>query len=385
MADCPLRQRIAPHQGPFEQARRCRDQRVHVRVPSLVVVGALLCGALRGPRLHLPIVPFLDADEIHQLAGAQRIVDHMATDSDPVSCVVATDVLRHPLDRDHAAPCDHAKKARTVAAEQLMTDDRMHPVGADQGIALDGLAALELKRHPALVLRHAGGAPTKMDRVRLLGTHRIDQHLQKVGAEHGDVGKAVALDRLGAEIEQFPGPAGVPQADLLAFGIARELPQRLQDTERVQGAGAVRADLNTGAEFLEFGSLLIDVDVMTAIDQRERRRHAADAAASDEDVMGQAGTFPAALPKFESCQTICGSALIVEFPAAGKLAGNFWKFRAIPASSGGFGSQPPSGFNSLQPIPCPSENSEIFSPEQGIHTSEQGIHPRHGRACPHKR
>jgi hypothetical protein len=294
-------------------------------------------------------------------------------------------VLRHPLDRDHAAPRDHAEEARTVAAEQLMTDDRMHPVGADQGMALDGLAALELKRHPTLVLRHAGCPPTKMDRVRLVGTHRIDQHLQKVGAEHGDVGKAVALDRLGAEIEQFPSPSSVPQTDLLAFGIARELPQRLQDTERVQGAGAVRADLNAGAEFLEFGRLLIDVDVMTAIKERQRRRHAADAAPGNEDVVGQAGTFPAALLKFESYQAICGSTLILAFPDNREINRVFLEFRTIPASLSGFGSQSASEFNSLQPIPCSSENREIFSPEQGIHMSEQGIHPRHGRACPHRR
>jgi len=59
-----------------------------------------------------------------------------------------------------------------------------------------------------------------MDRLRPPRAHLIDQHLQEVGAEDRDIGKSVALYRLCAEIEQFPGPAGVPQADLLAFGIA---------------------------------------------------------------------------------------------------------------------------------------------------------------------
>src|SRR5260370_779872 len=128
-----------------------------------------------------------------------------------------------------------------------------------------------------------------MDRFRPPRTHRIDQHLQEVGAEDRDVGKSVALDRLGAEIEQFPGPAGIPQADLLALGIAGELTQLIQYAERVQGAGAVRADLHAGAKFLEFRRLLVNVDVMAAVDQSERGRHAADTAAGDEDVVGHDG------------------------------------------------------------------------------------------------
>ena len=129
-------------------------------------------------------------------------------------------------------------------------------------------------------------APAEMNRLRSACADRLDQHLQKVGAEDSDVWKSVALDRLGAEIEQFPGPAGVPQADLFARGIAGELPQPVQHAERVQGARAVRTDLNARAEFLKFARLLVNVDLMAAVDQSERRRHAADTAASDEDMVG---------------------------------------------------------------------------------------------------
>jgi hypothetical protein len=78
-------------------------------------------------------------------------------------------------------------------------------------------------------------------------------------------------------------------------------------------------------------------------------------------------------------------ALILAFPDNREINRVFLEFRTIPASLGGFGSQSPSGFSSLQSIPCSSGNTEIFSPEQGIHPSEQGIHPRYGRACPHGR
>ena len=70
---------------------------------------------------------------------------------------------------------------------------------------------------------------------------------------------------------------------------------------------------------------------------------------------------------------------------SGKITGNFRKFRPIPASWGGFGSRSPSGFNSLQPIPCSSGNREMFLPEQGIRPTEQGIcRVERRRAEPHR-
>jgi len=48
----------------------------------------------------------------------------------------------------------------------------------------------------------------------------------------------------------------------------------------------------------------------------------------------------------------------------GKLAGNCWKFRTIPASWSDFGSRSPSGLNSLWPIPCSCKNREFFLPNR---------------------
>ena len=57
---------------------------------------------------------------------------------------------------------------------------------------------------------------------------------------------------------------------------------------------------------------------------------------------------------------------------AGNLAGNFWKIGPIPAPWGGFGGASPSGFNSLQPIPCSFLAQGIFCPGQGIHPNRAG-------------
>jgi hypothetical protein len=52
----------------------------------------------------------------------------------------------------------------------------------------------------------------------------------------------------------------------------------------MQNAGAVGADLQTGAEFAQFPRLFIDVDVDVPPDQRQRRREPADAAADDDEM-----------------------------------------------------------------------------------------------------
>jgi hypothetical protein len=53
----------------------------------------------------------------------------------------------------------------------------------------------------------------------------------------------------------------------------------------MEGAIAVRADLDAGAGLLEFRRLLVDLDIVPAGEQRQRRRQAADAAAGDQDMM----------------------------------------------------------------------------------------------------
>ncbi len=101
----------------------------------------------------------------------------------------------------------------------------------------------------------------------------------------GDVGKAVALDRFHAEVEQLPGLPGVPQPDRLAGGQHLDLFQRVLEAERMQHARAVGADLHAGAKLAQLRRLLIDVDVDAAPQQPERRREPADAAADDGDVV----------------------------------------------------------------------------------------------------
>src|ERR1043166_9571860 len=122
-----------------------------------------------------------------------------------------------------------------------------------------------------------------MDRAGFRALERLPQPAVQVAAMKGDVREAVALDRFDAEIEQLPALPAVPEPDRLAGRQHLHLFQRLLEAERMENAGAVGADLDAGAKLAQLGRLLIDVDVDSAPEQRERRRKPADARAYDCD------------------------------------------------------------------------------------------------------
>ena len=53
----------------------------------------------------------------------------------------------------------------------------------------------------------------------------------------------------------------------------------------MEGAIAVGTDLDAGADLPEVGRLLVDVDVVAAVEQRQRGGKPADAAAGNQDAM----------------------------------------------------------------------------------------------------
>ena len=159
----------------------------------------------------------------------------------------------------------------------------MHAVGADQRVAGDALAAREMQRDGRAVIVEAGRARAEPDRIGLERAHRVDQRVVQVGAMDHEIGRAVARDRFGAEVEQLPGLAGIPQPDFLAGRLAPDAADRVFQPEREQHARAVGRDLHAGAELGEPVRLLVDRDVVAVAQQRERGREAADARADDQD------------------------------------------------------------------------------------------------------
>src|SRR5580704_19544689 len=121
-----------------------------------------------------------------------------------------------------------------------------------------------------------------MDRVGLLAPYARGQRAQQIGTPSRQVWKTIALDRLGAEVEQFPGVAGLPVPHLLAVGLATERLQWREHAEQAESAGAVRAQLHASADLGQLRRLLPDVDIEPALQQRQRRRQPADAGAGDQ-------------------------------------------------------------------------------------------------------
>ena len=122
-----------------------------------------------------------------------------------------------------------------------------------------------------------------MNGVGFFPQQRLRDDAVQVAAMDGDIRKAVALDRFHAEIEQFPALPGVPQPDRFSGWQHLHIFERPLEPERMQDAGAVGADLHTGAELAQHRRLLIDIDIDAAADKRQRRREPADAAADDGD------------------------------------------------------------------------------------------------------
>jgi hypothetical protein len=61
---------------------------------------------------------------------------------------------------------------------------------------------------------------------------------------------------------------------------------------------AVGADLHAGPDLLEFRRLLVNVDIVPALEKRQRRREAADPAAGDEDMVFHASVLSPMLACF---------------------------------------------------------------------------------------
>ena len=76
------------------------------------------------------------------------------------------------------------------------------------------------------------------------------EDVEQVGEVDGEVRVAITLDRNLAEVERFPGLAGVPQTDFLAGNLARQRLEALADAELVENARAVGAEPKARADFL---------------------------------------------------------------------------------------------------------------------------------------
>src|SRR5882762_9522548 len=170
-ADRPTIYGRAPQERPLEKRRRIPDDQVDVLVPALVVVGAFLGRAARSPGFDFPVVALHAADEIHHLAAAHGILDHVRAGSEPVDADHARHAFGQALHRHCGAPGHDAGELRLVVAEERLAYFRVHAVGADERIAAHLAAALEFQRDPAAFLGESYARRVQMDGVDLFSAH----------------------------------------------------------------------------------------------------------------------------------------------------------------------------------------------------------------------
>src|SRR5678815_5814097 len=119
-----------------------------------------------------------------------------------------------------------------VGPEEPLADARVHAIGSDQGTCLDSFAIFESYGDRLLRLFEPDALCAEPDRVGLLAPHRALEHAEEVRAIHREIRIAVALDRDLAQVVKFPTLTAVPDADFLAFGLARERLELFADAER---------------------------------------------------------------------------------------------------------------------------------------------------------
>src|ERR1051325_9429553 len=125
----------------------------------------------------------------------------------------------------------------------------MNAVGSNDVGGSRRFAGGKLNINVFIIADDVDAAFAKMDCVRLQTPHRFNKHGVKVAAMQQDMRRAITLVAGRAEIIPIPGLAGTTVADFLAQRAERDMAERVFEPERLQNAGAVRADLDAGAHF----------------------------------------------------------------------------------------------------------------------------------------
>ena len=265
-------------------------------MPGAEILQALLDRPDRRPALLRPLPVLHETDEVQVVAAADRIGDDVPTRADPVGADRPSQFLRQPLHRRQAAPRHQAGEGRLRAVEHLPAQGRVNAVGPDEHVAAHGAAIGQPQHHPGVVLSVAERAGVQVDRVGLQFTHGLDQDRMKLAPVNHPVRRPEALDGIGAQVKQLPGLASVPDADLLAGGLAYDGAELLLQPKLDQKPRPVRGHLKTGSQLRQLRRLLVDIDVDALLQQGQRSNQASDPASCDQHMRFQLGCPPSDRP-----------------------------------------------------------------------------------------
>ncbi len=268
---------LATQQGPLVGLVNRANDALHVLMPTLEVLQAVLDSAPAVPGLVRPVAALDHADEVDQFAAAHRVGDDVRARADPIGAHGRGQVFGQVCRRHQTTPGHAAGEPGRAGAKQLRATGGMDAVGADQRIEARRRHALDVQPHAGIALMQPPEPGAQVNRIGLERAHRLHQHAVQVGAVQHQIGKSVALDRALTQVEQGPSLSRAPQADLLARRHAGHRAQGRLQAQAEQAARAIGAHLDARAHLAEAAGLLEHIDVDARAQQGERRRQTADA------------------------------------------------------------------------------------------------------------
>ena len=218
-------------------------------------------------------------DEIDQAASAaDRIMHDMAVRSPPRDHLAREGRVGERLAGDQTAPANATREPRFDMTEKTVADRRMNPVRADRDIGFDGCTVGEMRDRMAGTGLGAGTFGTQAKRA--VG-QLPDQQAQQIGAVHGEKRRTVARGDIAGPLRSGDHAAAAETSDELFLRLKPDFQRGVFDAEIPERFQRVGAEIESGADFAQFGGFLVDRDLETASMKSQRRRRPAEPAADD--------------------------------------------------------------------------------------------------------
>src|SRR5258706_223430 len=285
LAARPAGPRLAVVQHPVLALADIAEHLLHLRSGARKDLGQLLRTPVVVPLAACELAAHDGGHVVHDGASPQPVLHQVQIRPDPDHHVVEVRPVLHLVDRNDAAVTDVPDRLRRAVADHDLAHARAQPVRAYQRPPLVLRAVRELRDNAFFPVGEAHEILGGVQRDLLAPAAGFQQRAVQVAAMHDGIG--------GAEMP----------AERLAAGDARELAvgeridedqalgehglrlQVFHDAQPVEHAVGVRTLLDAVADLAELGRLLEHARAHAAARERERCRHAADAAADDEDFL----------------------------------------------------------------------------------------------------
>src|SRR5580704_1942683 len=151
---------------------------MNILMPAPEIVGEFAFSAFYSPGFHLPVVALDYADEVHEFAAPNRIVQHVAAWPEPIRSDHSRKMRRQPFHRHQAAPRHATSKLGPASPEQTATHLRVNTVGSNHEGRLCHMTVSESHLCILSRLGNRNTFPAEGNRVRLQTLDSLGQNAE---------------------------------------------------------------------------------------------------------------------------------------------------------------------------------------------------------------